>query len=103
MDLSEHFGADIQVTPTDGRLLTKAVKRPPGRGPTVPLPPELPRGKFIDCAQRVLPAEDAHRLHAMLDTLETIGQTRSLTEVAIPRARLAAEWLPTAARHGQQA
>ena len=34
MDLSEHFGADVQVTLTDGRVLTKLlVARPLGRGP----------------------------------------------------------------------
>ena len=86
MDLSEHFGADVQVTLTDGRVLTKSVPRPLGRGPSIPLPPDLLRGKFIDCARRALPDDDAGRLHRMLDRLETIGQISTLTESTIPRA-----------------
>jgi 2-methylcitrate dehydratase PrpD len=91
MDLSEHFGADVQVTLTDGRVLRKSVPRPLGRGPSIPLPPELLRGKFIDCARRALPAEAADRLHGMLDALERVTQIRLLTEATIPRTALAAE------------
>jgi len=91
MELSEHFGADVQVTLTDGRVLTKSVSRPLGRGPTIPLPPELLRGKFIDCARRALPAEAAHRLYGMLNMLETVNQIGTLTEATIPRTALAAE------------
>ena len=91
MDLSEHFGADVRVTLADGRVLTKSVKRPLGRGPTIPLAPELLRGKFIDCARRALPADEAERLHGMLDALESVNQVRSLTEATIPRTKLAAE------------
>jgi 2-methylcitrate dehydratase PrpD len=91
MDLSEHFGADVRVTLTDGRVLSKSVARPLGRGPSIPLPPELLRGKFIDCAQRALSAEAARRLHGLLDTLETVNQIRVLTEATIPRTALAAD------------
>ncbi len=91
MDLSEHFGADVQVTLTDGRVLTRSVPRPLGRGPTMPLPPELLRGKFIDCARRCLSHQDADRLHGLLDRLETLTQIATLTEATIPRAALAAE------------
>ncbi len=91
MDLSEHFGADVSVTLTDGRVLTKSVPRPLGRGPSIPLPPALLRGKFIDCAQRSLSPEAADRLHAALDTLETVSQIRALTEATIPRTALAAD------------
>jgi hypothetical protein len=91
MDLSEHFGADVQVTLTDGRVLTRSVKRPLGRGPSIPLPPELLRGKFIDCARRALSNDDADRLHGMLDRLEAVAQIRALTEATIPRTALAAD------------
>ncbi len=91
MDLSEHFGADVQVTLADGRVLTQSVPRPLGRGPTIPRPPGLLRGKFIDCAQRVLNQEASNRLHGMLDTLETVNRMTTLTEATIPRSALAAE------------
>jgi 2-methylcitrate dehydratase PrpD len=91
MALSEHFGADVRVTLTDGRVLTKSVPRPLGRGPSIPLPPERLRRKFIDCARRVLSAEAANRLHRLLDTLETLDRIGTLTEATIPRTALAAE------------
>lgn len=91
MDLSEHFGADVQITLTNGRVLTRSVPRPLGRGPTIPLPPALLRGKFMDCAQRALTADASNRLHGMLDRLETVNRMRTLTEATIPRATLAAE------------
>lgn len=91
MELTEHFGADIQVTLTDGRVLTRSVSRPLGRGPAVPLPPDLMREKFMNCAQRALPAAAAHRLHGMLDELELVNSIRALTEAASPRTALAAE------------
>lgn len=99
MDVSEHFGADVKVTLTDGRVLTRSVPRPLGRGPGVPLPPALLRGKFIDCAQRVLSGEAANRLHGMLRTLETVNQMRALTEAAVPRAALAAHQAETRSDH----
>jgi 2-methylcitrate dehydratase PrpD len=91
MDLSEHFGAVVTVTLTDGQVLTKSVPRPLGRGPSMPLPPSLLRGKFIDCAGRVLSADAANGLHHLLNTLETVNQIRSLTEATIPRTALAAD------------
>ena len=91
MDPSEHFGADVSVTLADGTVLTKSVPRPLGRGPSIPLPPEALRGKFIDCARRSLSAEAATRLHGMLDTLETVSQIRTLTEATVPRMASAAD------------
>jgi 2-methylcitrate dehydratase PrpD len=91
MDLSEHFGADVRVTLTDGRVLAKFVARPLGRGPSIPLPPELLRGKFMDCAGRALSAEAANRLHTMLDALETLPRMRAFTEATRPPTALAAD------------
>ena len=91
MDLSEHFGADVTVTLTDGRVLMQSVPRPLGRGPTTPLPPALLRGKFIDCAKRALSPDAANRLFRMLDGLEAVNRISALTEATIPGTRLAAE------------
>ena len=38
MASTEHFGAEVRVTLTDGRVLSAKVARPLGRGPTNPLP-----------------------------------------------------------------
>ena len=82
MDLSEHFGADVKVTLNDGRVLEQSVARPVGRGPTIPLSAGQLRGKFIDCATRVLPAIAASRLHGLLNRLETLAEVQTVTEAA---------------------
>lgn len=83
MDLSEHFGANVKVVLRDGRVLTQSVPRPLGRGPTMPLPAELLRGKFLDCARRVLSEVAATRLISLLDGLESVERISSLTEATI--------------------
>ena len=91
VDLSLHFGADVTVTLTDGRVLSRHVPRPLGRGPEVPLPMDLLEAKFLNCAQRTLPAGTARGLLAMLRGLERLNTLRSLTDAMVPPARLAAE------------
>ncbi len=91
MDPSEHFGADISVTLTGGRVLTRSVARPLGRGPTMPLPADLLRGKFIDCARRALNPRQADRLYGLLDRLETAPDMAAITRETVPRAALPAQ------------
>ena len=91
VDLSLHFGADIQVTLTDGRVLTRHVPRPLGRGPEVPLPSDLLEMKFLNCAQRTLPAGSSHALLATLRGIEGINNIRGLTNAMTPQDREAAE------------
>ncbi|MGE0222213.1 MAG: MmgE/PrpD family protein [Acetobacteraceae bacterium] len=91
VDLSEHFGADVTVSLTDGRVLAKSVKRPLGRGPEVPLPIELLEVKFMNCAQRSLPGGTARALMTMLRGFEGLERIRALTDAMVPPARMAAE------------
>ncbi len=91
VDDGEHFGADVTVTLTDGRVLTQSVPRPLGRGPTIPLPVELLEIKFLNCAQRALPAATARGLLGMLRGLEGLNRVRSLTDAMVPPERMAAE------------
>lgn len=79
VDLSLHFGADVKVTLTDGRVLTRHVPRPLGRGPEVPLPPELLEIKFLNCAGRALPDERSRALLASLRGIEGINSIGGLT------------------------
>jgi hypothetical protein len=91
VDTTEHFGAEVRVTLTDGRVLTQTVKRPLGRGPEVPLPATLLEAKFLNCAGRSLPPDRAQALLALLRRFETMSDLRHLTDVlASPRARAAA-------------
>jgi hypothetical protein len=88
---SEHFGAEVRVTLTDGRLLTQRVGSAIGRGSNDPLPAELLEAKFLDCASRVLPAGAAHRLLAMLRGLERVPHISDLTAAMLPPEAMAAE------------
>jgi 2-methylcitrate dehydratase PrpD len=91
MASTEHFGAEVRVTLTDGRVLTMKVARPLGRTTENPLPAELLEAKFLNCAARALPMETAERLLAMLRTLEAVADINELTAAMMPATALAAE------------
>jgi 2-methylcitrate dehydratase PrpD len=91
MDSTEHFGAEVRVTLTDGRVLTARVARPLGRGPENPLPPELLEAKFLNCAARALAMERAKRLLALLHDVDSLDDMRRVTGAMLPAAALAAD------------
>jgi 2-methylcitrate dehydratase PrpD len=91
IETTEHFGAEVRVTLTDGRVLTGKVARPLGRGPADPLPEELLEAKFLNCATRVLPLDMAEKLLAMLRALDGVGDMRTVTDVMTPASLLAAQ------------
>jgi hypothetical protein len=55
----------------------------------MPLPPDLLRGKFIDCAKRALSPAAANRLFGLLEGLETVNRISTLTAATVPETRLA--------------
>jgi 2-methylcitrate dehydratase PrpD len=91
MGSSEHFGAEVRVTLTDGRVLTRRVGSAIGRGSSDPLPVELLEAKFLDCASRVLPAGAARGLLTMLHGLENERRIADLTRAMLPPEAMAAE------------
>ena len=91
MATTQHFGAEVRVVLTDGRVLTAKVDRPLGRGPTVPLPTELLEAKFLNCAARALPMAAAEKLLAALRGLDAVGDVRDVTQAMVPAAALAAD------------
>lgn len=88
---SEHFGAEVRVTLTDGRVLTRRVGAAIGRGSNDPLPAAVLEAKFLDCSSRVLPVETARRLLALLRDLERVRHISDLTGAMVPPAAMAAE------------
>ncbi len=74
-----HFGAEVRVTLKDGRVLTQKVDQPFGRTSRNPLPPELLREKFVNCALRALPVAGVMRLYAAIQDLERLDDMRKLT------------------------
>ena len=57
----------------------------------MPLPSDLLEMKFINCAQRTLPAGSSHALLATLRGIEGINNIRGLTNAMAPQDREAAE------------
>jgi 2-methylcitrate dehydratase PrpD len=84
MDSREHFGAELRVTLTDGRVLAQKVRQAMGRSSDDPLPPALLEAKFLDCASRALPAARARELLGMLRGLESVAPFGSITRAMVP-------------------
>jgi 2-methylcitrate dehydratase PrpD len=91
MSSTEHFGAEVRVALTDGRVLTAKVARPLGRGPENPLPRELLEAKFLNCAARALSMHAAEQLLTMLLGLDGAADMREVTSAMVPAAALAAD------------
>ena len=91
MASTEHFGAEVRATLTDGRVLTAKVARPLGRGPENPLPVELLEAKFLNCAARALPMEAAEELLAVLRRVDTLMDMRQATGEMVVKSALAAD------------
>jgi 2-methylcitrate dehydratase PrpD len=83
MDSSEHFGAEVRVTLTDGRVLAQKVRQAVGRGSADPLPAELLEAKFLDCASLVLPADATEALLRVLRGLENVATIGDLTRAMV--------------------
>ncbi len=88
---SEHFGAEVRATLTDGRVLTATVKRPLGRGPGNPLPMELLEAKFLNCAMRALSMEAAGTLLTVLREVDLAADVSAVMDAMVPVTALAAD------------
>ena len=75
---TEHFGAEVNVTLRDGKLLKAFQERAIGRGPEILLPKPLLRAKFLDCWSQALPRAHGEDLMKKVETLESLLDTRIL-------------------------
>ncbi len=85
-----HFGAEIRITLSDGDSFSDRVDIQRGRTSDNPVPPELLRAKFENCAARVLPRAQVARLAGAIDTLdraESVGELSALLSPARASAR----------------
>jgi 2-methylcitrate dehydratase PrpD len=76
-----HFGAEVTVTTTDGRRLTKAVDIAPGRTSENRLPRSVLEAKYRDCAGRVLTAEAVDRSLDLIAEMESLERASMLADV----------------------
>ncbi len=82
-----HFGAEVKVQTTDGATLSGKVDQPLGRTSFNPLPPDLLKEKFVNCALRVLPESSVTQLHAAIQELERLDDMRKLTMLINPQQK----------------
>ena len=75
----QHFGAEVKVTTTDGKVVSGKIDEALGRTSANALPAERLREKFENCIGRVLPASRAKPLASMIERLETLGDMRALS------------------------
>lgn len=78
-DDGNDYGASVEVRLTSGARVRAAVDAPLGRGPETPLPQEMLRTKFLDCASRALARPRAQRAFDLLGNLEHMEDIRVLT------------------------
>ena len=85
-----HFGAEVKVTLRDGSVHSTKVDQPYGRTSRNPLPPEMLKAKFVNCAQGVLPESTVARIYAAIDGFEQLSDVRDVTALTSPSPRNAA-------------
>lgn len=78
-DDANDYGATVEVTLTDGSVLSRSVAAPLGRGPEVPLPTAMLRSKFDDCAGRTIGQNVSGSLFDTLSDLENCASMPDLT------------------------
>ncbi len=83
-DDANDYGAEVEVLLADGTVLRESVSAPLGRGPETPLPVEMLRMKFEDCATRILPVQAASRVFESLQALDALPSARRLTAMMVP-------------------
>jgi 2-methylcitrate dehydratase PrpD len=84
----QHFGAEVKVTTTDGRVLSGKIDEALGRTSAHPLPTDRLREKFENCVTRVLPGSRATALADMIERLETVSDMRALSALLVSPARV---------------
>ena len=84
----EHFGAEVRVTTTDGRVLSGKIDEALGRTSANPLPTDRLREKFENCITRVLPAATARTLADTIERLDTLADMRTLSALLASPVRV---------------
>jgi 2-methylcitrate dehydratase PrpD len=77
--VDNHFGAEVKVTLTDGRVISTKVDQTLGRAAGQPLPDAQLKTKFELCAERVFDAAASARLYAQIHQFEQLKDVRSVT------------------------
>lgn len=74
-----HFGAEVQVTLMDGKVLRKKVDRRRGHAPAYPLSPEQLKAKFEHCVGGTVHEANVAPLYDAIQRFETLTDVRAVT------------------------
>lgn len=77
-----HFGAEVKVTMTDGRVVSTKTDQALGRTVDKPLPADMLKAKFDNCAARALSADNVARLYAAIQEFENAKDVREIAALA---------------------
>ncbi len=80
-----HFGAEVKVTLTDGRVVSAKTDQALGRSVDKPLPAERLKEKFDNCAARALSSDAVARLYAAIQDFENAKDVREIAALAAGR------------------
>ena len=80
-----HFGAEVKVTLTDGRVVGTKTDQALGRSVDKPLPADRLKDKFDNCAARALSADNVVRLYAAIQDFENAKDVREIAALAAGR------------------
>lgn len=81
-----HYGAEVEITTTDGKVYREKVDQPHGRTTKNPLSPEMMKAKFEDCASRVMAPHSVSAVYDLVQDLERISDIRAITDAMIAEA-----------------
>jgi 2-methylcitrate dehydratase PrpD len=85
-DSDDPYDVEIRITLKDGTVRQIAASYPLGRTSDHPIPPELIRAKFVDCAQRVLTRQAAVDAADALASFEQLDSVRDFMRRLEPAA-----------------
>ena len=83
LDAAEQWGAEVIVTTTDGRRLSRRVDQLVGRGGDNPMSAKELWDKFSDCAERGIARENVAPLFDKLECLEEVADIREVTRLLV--------------------
>ena len=85
-DADDPFDAEVKITLKDGKTYSEKVDRPLGRTSDNPIADEHMKGKFEDCAARILSPKAVAEVVRAVDGLEKLASLRELTALLDPAA-----------------
>ena len=80
--VDNHFGAEVKVTLADGRVVSTKTDQALGRSVDKPLPADMLKAKFDNCAARALSTDNVARLYAAIQDFENAKDVREIAALA---------------------